>query len=113
MPEISIAKDFSRAPGIRYRKNGPYSGEEFRETVLVPAFSKAREQGEVLTIILDGVAGYGSSFLEEAFGGLVRTGVSKDDVDRHLRIVAETQRFKHHQVRAMTYIADAFERREK
>lgn len=72
MLEISIAKSFSLTPGPRYREEGPFSGEQFREEVLLPAFDKAVSEREKLTINLDGTAGYGTSFLEEVFGGLAR-----------------------------------------
>jgi len=65
---INIAADFSKFPGGRFLTDGKYSGERFREEFLVPAL-KAHEKIEVE---LDGTLGYGSSFLEEAFGGLVR-----------------------------------------
>lgn len=65
---INIAADFSRTPGGRYRTDGPASGEEFRESVLIPAL----EENNSIVIELDGTRGYPSSFLEEAFGGLVR-----------------------------------------
>lgn len=68
MIEIHIAKDFSRVPAGRYRDDGPRSGQAFREEYLAPAL---KEDNEVV-VYLDGVEGYGSSFLEEAFGGLVR-----------------------------------------
>ena len=67
---INVAKDFSRTPGARYRADGAYSGEEFREEMLRPHFEESGDFG--LTIILDGAAGYATSFLEEAFGGLAR-----------------------------------------
>ncbi len=70
--KIIIAKDFSKFPGPRYIRQGPNSGELFRDTKLYPAFIEAYEKGSKLEIDLDGVAGYGSSFLEESFGGLVR-----------------------------------------
>ena len=68
MVEIHIAQDFSRAPAGRYRNDGPRSGEAFREEFLVPALRKS----DKVVVYLDGGEGYGSSFLEEAFGGLVR-----------------------------------------
>ena len=68
MIEIWIAKDFSRFPAGRFRSDGPFSGEAFREDHLVPAFTHSKP----VTIHLDGVEGYPSSFLDEAFGGLVR-----------------------------------------
>lgn len=75
---ISIAKDFSRYPGGRFIKQGPWSGELFREQVLMPAINSGNKP---VVIELDGTLGYGSSFLEEAFGGLVRLkGVSAKTV---------------------------------
>ena len=68
MIEIHIAEDFSRAPAGRCRNDGPRSGEAFREDHLAPALREA----DKVVVHLDGVEGYGSSFLEEAFGGLVR-----------------------------------------
>jgi hypothetical protein len=69
---ISIAKDFTRTPGPRYREEGSFSGEEFRRTILVEKANLALTKGEVLFVDLDGTAGYGTSFLEESFGGLIR-----------------------------------------
>jgi len=67
---INVAEDFSRYPAGRYYDDGPYSGQKFREEYLVPVITN----NEKAIINLDGVRGYGSSFLEEAFGGLVREG---------------------------------------
>ena len=67
---IEIAQEFSRYPGGRYYSDGPYSGQEFREKVLIPAIEK---EGR-FELVFDGARGYGSSFLEEAFGGLIRLG---------------------------------------
>ena len=78
MIEINIARDYSKTPGGRYRKDGKFSGEDFRENFLIPKYLMAKESGEQLIINLDGGYGYGSSFLEEAFGGLVR---ELDNVD--------------------------------
>ena len=69
MLKINVAKDFTRFPSGRFRKNGDTSGEAFRENFLEKPISK----GERITVELDGTIGYGSSFLEEAFGGLVRS----------------------------------------
>lgn len=77
--QISIAKDFSTTPGFRYKKEGPASGEEFREEKLEPWF-KNEKFTKVITINLDGTVGYATSFLEEAFGGLAR----KYGIDRVL-----------------------------
>lgn len=69
---INIASDYTKSPGGRYITEGANSGEDFRERILLPAFKKCQENGEELTVNLDGGYGYGSSFLEEAFGGLAR-----------------------------------------
>lgn len=70
MIEIKIAKDFSDSPGGRYINEGPHSGEQFRDEILVPKFLKAKETNEKLKVDLDGTFGYATSFLDEAFGGL-------------------------------------------
>lgn len=69
---INIPEVFTRFPGGRYNVDKRDSGEELRECILWPKLQKAISDGEKLTIVLDGGAGYGSSFLDEAFGGLVR-----------------------------------------
>ena len=91
MVTINIAKDFSDAPGGRYRKHGPLSGQEFREDYLEEYFED-KENKEVITIILDGVEGYATSFLEEAFGGLAREYGSSRVLQR-LRFVSEEDQF--------------------
>ena len=81
---IDVARDFGRFPAGRFRTDGRYSGERFREEFLVPAL---RKQGTV-TVEMDGAAGYGPSFIEEAFGGLVRKeGFDKEVLSYRLRIV--------------------------
>ena len=69
---LRIATDFSEIPGGRGRDEGDHSGEEFREEHLEPRFAEALERGAILYVDLDGVEGYATSFLEEAFGGLTR-----------------------------------------
>ena len=103
---IVIATDFTKYPGPRYSQDGPYSGEQFRNEILLPALRTAADNNAELHVILDGVAGYGSSFLEEAFGGMIRAGISPQTLERHLRIVADTSRFQHHRVRALAYIKE-------
>lgn len=81
MKKISIANDFSVFPGGREPSDGPFSGQEFRDKMLMPIFN----DGEVVTINFDNVRGYGSSFLEESFGGLIRNGITKDKIYSLLR----------------------------
>ena len=75
MKTIDIAKDFSDTPLGRYPTDGPYSGERFREEFLYPALKESNP----VSVVIDGTEGYGSSFLDEAFGGLVRKGYYRPD----------------------------------
>ena len=72
MIKYRISTEYTDTPGPRYRIQGDFSGEDFREVVLVPLLTKAKELNEKIEINLDGAFGYPSSFLEESFGGLVR-----------------------------------------
>ena len=82
---INVAKDFTETPGARYKTQGAFSGEEFRDNILYPKFIESINNGEKLIVDLDGGYGYGSSFLEEAFGGLVRK--LKKEKNRHYKEV--------------------------
>lgn len=102
MKTIDIAKQFSRYPAGRYFDDGPFSGEKFREELLVPAF----ESGEKVKVILDGARGYGSSFLEEAFGGMVRKGYSARYILERLTIISKDPTLE---MEIKDYIANAEE----
>ena len=67
-----IAKQYTEIPGPRFKKEGEFSGEDFRETVLKALVCQAKQENTMILIDLDGGYGYPTSFLEEAFGGLVR-----------------------------------------
>jgi hypothetical protein len=82
--------DFTRYPGGRWKKDGQYSGQEFRDTILKPALLEARAAGDTVVVSLDGVAGYGSSFLEEVFGGIVRCNVMPPATLGHMLTVRVT-----------------------
>lgn len=95
-------------PGGRYVADGPYSGEFFREEVLRPQLTAAISSREVLTVVLDGAPGYGSSFLEEAFGGLIRTGAFRaQDVRTWLKVVAQSPLYIPYRGLAERYIKEA------
>lgn len=81
MISITIISDYTDTPGARHRSEGPFSGEDFRETLLEPKFKEAKEKKEKLVINLDGGYGYPTSFLEEAFGGLARVYGPKTVLD--------------------------------
>lgn len=75
--EISLVRDFTDAPGGRYRIQGDYSGEQFREDVLVPALS---EHAHVI-VDLNGALGLPASFIDEAFGPFAaEVGVGKLEI---------------------------------
>jgi hypothetical protein len=85
--ELSVAKDFSEFPAGRYDDDGPFPGEGFRRLLV----DRLGRDGTV-TVSLDGTMGYGSSFLEEAFGGLVRIeGFTLAQLSKRLTIVASDE----------------------
>ncbi|MDC6382799.1 STAS-like domain-containing protein [Pseudomonas graminis] len=65
---IDVVKQFSKTPYGRYPDDGDDCGQNFREKLLAP---KLREYDHV-HVNLDGYNRYGRSFLDEAFGGLIR-----------------------------------------
>lgn len=65
---INIARDYTPYPGGRYPEDGKGNGTTFRENFLLPII----REGRTADVVLDGAAGYPSSFLDEAFAGLVR-----------------------------------------
>lgn len=98
---ISIANDFSRFPAGRYYADGPYTGQKFREEFLVPAFKNA----DHVIVNIDDTLGYGSSFLEEAFGGLIREhNMSYEDIKAKLEIIGTVETYKN---RIWTYLMNA------
>ncbi|WP_048985932.1 STAS-like domain-containing protein [Burkholderia cenocepacia] len=87
MAQFVLAKQFSRYPAGRFEADGPFSGELFRRKYL----SRIVNDGERVTIFLDGARGYGSSFLEEAFGGLVREGFTAAQVRSSIELISSDQ----------------------
>lgn len=65
---VDVGAEFSRYPAGRFPDDGKFNGETFRKKHLSPPL----KAGYSLLVKLDGAVDYGSSFLEEAFGGLVR-----------------------------------------
>lgn len=72
---------FSTKPFGRYVKDGKFNGTTFRE-ILSVKLKEAQSENDYLIVDLDNIEfGVGSSFLEEAFGGLVRKGLfTKDEL---------------------------------
>lgn len=82
--EIEFVKVFTRYPGGRFRQEGQYSGEEFREDILKPALVTY----DTIVLNLNGANGFPSSFIDEAFGGLV-DDLGLGTVNKKLRIVVD------------------------
>lgn len=81
--KIDIAEQFSDMPYGRYEIDGPDNGERFRKDFLVPAL----RENNTVNIFMDGAMGYGSSFLDESFGGLVRNeGFDKATLKKKLKL---------------------------
>lgn len=88
MQYINIARDFSDTPGGRYVAEGDYSGEAFRDTLLLPKYEVAEHYHEQLEINFDGCWGFSSGFLEEAFGGLIRKLHRRISMDNRLVLIS-------------------------
>ena len=98
--KIKIATDFSRIPGARYPEEGDFSGQE------------AIQEKVKLTIDLDGTAGLGTSFLEEAFGGLIREDrLDYNEIIGTLEFVSEEDPDYISEIHS--YIDDAYEQEKK
>lgn len=64
--DINLVRDFTAAPGARYKWQGAFSGEEFRDDFLRPAL----QSGDVV-LDLNGALGLPSSFLDEAIAVMI------------------------------------------
>lgn len=90
--KINISKDFSPAPGPRYIHEGNNSGELFRKEILFNRVNEALENNLPFEVNLDGTAGYGTSFLEESFGGLIRIHkLPIENIIKNMRIISEEE----------------------
>ena len=108
MVEIALANEFSRYPAGRTTPDGPDNGRRFRTEFLVPALRAAIENESAVEVNLEGVRSFGSSFLEEAFGGLVRQeGFSRQEVEQHLKIIATRPVYDTYRRLILRYIAEA------
>jgi len=88
--KISV-KDFSEAPGPRLKIEGDFSAELFIEEKLQSVFEQMDTNPDLkLEINLDGTLGYGTSFLEEVFGGTARNK-SVAFVRERIEIVSEEE----------------------
>ncbi|HEX8268873.1 MAG TPA: STAS-like domain-containing protein [Flavobacterium sp.] len=91
---INIAHEYTRTPGPRYEKEGKFSGEVFRKNYFVPKIKKAIEEDKMIEVNLDGTSGYGTSFIEEIFGGLIREDkINYTELKRRLHIVSKEEEY--------------------
>ena len=110
MITISIAKDFSRIPGARFPQEGDHSGQEFRTQILLPKLREAISCKDKLCVILDGTAGLGTSFLEEAFGGLIRVdNIPYQQIMDTLDLVSDED--EDYKDEIFQYLKDAYEQK--
>jgi hypothetical protein len=82
----SIAKQFSRHPGPRFRNQGPDSGEALRARLV----RLLNDSHDIIEVDLDGTSGFGSSFLDEAFGGLIRHEKYDKSIIRRFSFISKT-----------------------
>lgn len=81
---IGVSKHFSRFPAGRFKSDSNVSGEAFRELLV-----KKLNDNDSVEVSLDDTMGFGSSWLEEAFGGLVVKGAfTAHDLHERLTIRA-------------------------
>lgn len=93
---INIPKDFHPRPYGRDEGDGDYNGYTFCHTVLAPALKKY----DAVHVDLTGYNRYGRSFLDEAFGGLIREeGFTAEDITNKLT-------YSHNQVQSIISVID-------
>ena len=107
--KINIGEDFSKTPRGRYHPaDGKNSGERFREEFLKKVFSEPDKYTLPVEVVLDDAEGYGSSFLEEAFGGLVRKGyATAEEVIKAFEFTYKDEDFSFYKRRIKAYIREA------
>ena len=102
---ISIADNFSAYPAGRYPEDGDYNATAFRKKWLVPALTDDAR----VEVTFDDVIGLAASFLDEAFGGLVRNeGMSKEFLDAHLHLTTTEPELEDYVSPARRYIDQAW-----
>ena len=69
---IKISDEYTKTPGVREEIEGDFPGEEFLAKILLPKFEQAVREKKILYVDFDDTAGYPTSFLEAAFGGIAR-----------------------------------------
>lgn len=112
MPElihISIAEDFSAYPiGRDSDDSAENNGQKFRNEFLIPALKKSLADNSIVDVSFEGVESFGSSFLEEAFGGLIRkNGWTAQNLKKHLRVTYDWQGYARFERRMWKHVESA------
>ncbi|WP_282876692.1 STAS-like domain-containing protein [Pseudomonas peli] len=99
-------KDFSKTPYGRYQSDGPDNGETFRNKFLEPALRNPNINKIIVKLdsVQEGYE-YGSSFLEESFGGLVR--ICKIPAKEVLDKIEIETKYEDYKIEIKTYIERA------
>jgi hypothetical protein len=107
MKKLNIGKDFSPDPAGRFYTDGDASGEQFREEVLKDLVL-GLTSGDFLDITLDdGVDSYGSSFLNEAFAGMVKYGyIQGGEFLKRIRFTYTNNDFSFYEAKIKQYIGE-------
>ncbi|MCG9697439.1 STAS-like domain-containing protein [Shewanella sp. Isolate11] len=101
---INVVTDFHPKPYGRDPEDSPgcelTCGKKFREDKLAPALKKAIADDCDVIVDLTGYNRYGRSFLDEAFGGLIReSGFSESEVTKRVK-------YKHDHLKTVINIID-------
>ena len=110
MPDVivSISRDFNPSPAGRHPQDGPFNGERFREQFLVPALERALQSNSRVIVDFSDADSYSSSFLEEAFGGLIRGGrFAPAEVRRVLELKSDDPVYAAYVADAKDYLSSA------
>lgn len=84
--------DYTEYPEVRYvEHDGDSSGEGYYNDYIKPNFKKALDNNVKLEVDLDDTAGYGFSFIDEAFGNLTYD-FDYNKIQEHLVIISEIER---------------------
>ncbi|GEK12664.1 STAS-like domain-containing protein [Aliivibrio fischeri] len=102
MKIINVVKDFNSKPYGRYEEDGLGAGVYFRQIL-----AKELRDNTTVKVVLTGYNRYGRSFIDEAFGGLIREdGFTKSELDKKLS-------YEHSDVKSIeSLIADRIEAAE-
>jgi hypothetical protein len=100
-----LASEFSEWPAGRYGDDGPASGEAFRAIL-----HEMLEGHDVVRLDMRGIMGFGSSFLEECFGGLVRECGHGEELFGKLELICDLVSTK---VRTFQFIQEQLQRDDR